>query len=60
MGGRGSVLGSVLGALLVQTVATGVTQLDWPTQLTDLFVGIFILVAVGGDLVRERYARTSQ
>jgi len=60
MGGRGSVLGSVLGALLVQTVATGVTQLGWPTQLANLFVGVFIVVAVGADLIRERYARTSE
>lgn len=54
MGGRGSVLGTILGALLVQTVASGVTQLGWPSQLSDLFVGIFIVVAVGTDLVRQR------
>jgi ribose transport system permease protein len=53
MGGRGSVLGTVLGALLVQTVKSGVTQLGWPSQLSDLFVGIFIVVAVGTDLVRR-------
>lgn len=53
-GGRGSVLGTVLGALLVQTVATGVTQLGWPTQLSSLFVGVFIIVAVGADLLRQR------
>lgn len=54
MGGRGSVFGAVLGALLVQTVATGVTQLGWPSQLSNLFVGIFIIIAVGADLIRER------
>ena len=54
MGGRGSVLGTVLGALLVQTVSTGVTQLQWPSQLSDLFVGIAIVIAVGADLLRER------
>ena len=54
MGGRGSVLGTVLGALLVQTVKSGVTQLGWPSQLSDLFVGIFIVVAVGTDLLRRR------
>jgi ribose transport system permease protein len=57
MGGRGSVLGTFLGALLVQTVASGVTQLGWRSQLSDLFVGIFILVAVGADLLRQRYRR---
>ncbi|SDG51194.1 ABC transporter permease [Klenkia brasiliensis] len=58
-GGRGSVLGTVLGALLVQTVTTGVTQLGWQSQLSDLFVGLFIVVAVGADLVRQRSRRTS-
>ncbi|MFC7404280.1 ABC transporter permease [Georgenia alba] len=57
MGGRGSVLGSVLGALLVQTVRSGVTQLGWPSQLANLFVGLFIVIAVGTDLVRERRRR---
>jgi ribose transport system permease protein len=57
MGGRGSVLGTILGALLVQTVKSGVTQLGWPSQLSDLLVGIFIVIAVGTDLVRRRARR---
>ena len=58
MGGRGSVLGTVLGALLVQSVTSGVTQLNWPSQLASLFIGIFILIAVGADLLRQRARRT--
>lgn len=57
MGGRGSVVGTLLGALLVQTVRSGVTQLGWPSQLAYLFVGIFIIIAVGTDLLRERSRR---
>ncbi len=57
MGGRGSVLGTVLGALLVQTVTSGVTQLGWKSQLSDLFVGVAIIIAVGADLIRERARR---
>ncbi|WP_295695596.1 ABC transporter permease [Lapillicoccus sp.] len=53
-GGRGSVLGTVLGALLVQIVASGVTQLGWPSQLSDFFVGVAIAIAVGADLIRQR------
>ena len=56
-GGRGSVLGTVLGALLVQTVASGVTQLGWRSELSDLFVGAAIIVAVGADLLRQRARR---
>jgi ribose transport system permease protein len=59
MGGRGSVLGTFLGALLVQTVTSGVTQLGWSSQLSDLFVGVFIIVAVGADLLRQRSRRTA-
>jgi ribose transport system permease protein len=58
MGGRGSVLGTLLGALLVQSVTSGVTQLGWSSQLSDLFVGVFIVVAVGTDLLRARTRRT--
>ncbi|MGI8416620.1 MAG: ABC transporter permease [Nakamurella sp.] len=54
MGGRGSVLGTLLGALLVQTVSSGITQLGWPSQLSDLFVGMAIVIAVGTDLIRQR------
>jgi ribose transport system permease protein len=49
----------VLGALLVQTVTSGVTQLNWPSQLASLFIGIFILIAVGADLLRQRARRTT-
>ncbi|GGE97932.1 ABC transporter permease [Mycetocola zhadangensis] len=58
LGGRGSVIGTLLGAILVQTVNSGVTQLGWPSQLANLFVGIFIIIAVGTDLLRERARRS--
>jgi len=57
-GGRGTVLGTVLGALLVGTVTSAVTLLSWPNELTSLFIGVFILVAVGSDLLRERRRRS--
>lgn len=58
LGGRGSVLGTLLGAVLVQTVRSGVTQLGWPSQSADLFVGIAIVSAVGMDILRERRSRS--
>lgn len=57
LGGRGSVLGTLLGAILVQTVTSGVTQLGWPSQLSDLFVGTAIILAVGTDIIRQRSRR---
>lgn len=59
LGGRGSVIGTLLGAILVQTVESGVTQLGWPSALANLFVGLAIVVAVGTDLLRERIRRTA-
>jgi ribose transport system permease protein len=58
LGGRGTVLGTVRGALLVGTVTSGVTLLGWRSELTALFIGVFILVAVGADLLRERRRRS--
>lgn len=57
LGGRGTVLGTILGALLVGTVTSAITLLGWRSELTELFIGIFILVAVGVDIVRERRRR---
>jgi ribose transport system permease protein len=54
LGGRGTVLGTLLGALLVGTVTSAITLLGWPSDATELFIGLFILVAVGVDLVRQR------
>ncbi len=53
IGGRGTVLGTVLGAVLVGSVQAAVTHLQLPSQLTQLFVGVIILVAVGVDLARQ-------
>jgi len=57
VGGRGSVLGTLLGALLVQTVESGVIQLGWAPQLAKFFVGIAIIIAVGADLLQQRLTR---
>ena len=59
LGGRGSVIGTLLGAILVQTVTSGVTQIGWPSQLANLFVGLFIIIAVGTDLLRQRARKAS-
>ncbi|GAA4984920.1 ABC transporter permease [Kineococcus glutinatus] len=58
VGGRGTVLGTLLGALLVGTITSAVTLLGWSSQLTNLFIGVFILIAVGADLLRERRRRS--
>jgi ribose transport system permease protein len=59
LGGRGTVLGTLLGALLVGTVTSAITLLGWRSELTELFIGLFILTAVGVDLVRARRRRSA-
>lgn len=54
MGGRGTVFGTLLGAFLVATIGGAVTHLQWPSELTSVFVGAFIVIAVGADLARQR------
>jgi len=57
LGGRGSVVGTLLGAVLVRTVLSGSTQLGWPSDLALLFVGLFIIIAVGIDLLTNSRGR---
>ncbi|NMW65065.1 ABC transporter permease [Mobiluncus mulieris] len=54
LGGSGTVLGSFLGAVLVGSVQAAVTHLHLPNQLTLLFVGLVIILAVGIDLLRQQ------
>jgi len=49
MGGRGSVLGTVLGHCWCRPSAPGVTQLGLPSNLSDLFVGVFVIVPSATD-----------
>lgn len=53
VGGRGTVFGTLLGAILVGSVQAAVIHLHLPNQLTLFFVGVIILVAVGVDLARQ-------
>ena len=53
LGGRGTVIGTLLGAVLIGTVTSAITLLGLSSQLSNLFVGVFIVLAVGIDLVRQ-------
>jgi ribose transport system permease protein len=54
LGGRGSVVCTLLGALLVGTLRSALVTMGAPGLLTDFFLGVFILAAVGVDLVRQK------
>jgi ribose/xylose/arabinose/galactoside ABC-type transport system permease subunit len=53
-GGEGSVLGSVVGALLMTVIKTGCTHVGLPNWVQELVTGVIIVVAVGVDRWRHR------
>jgi len=53
-GGRGSILGSVIGALTMQVLRSGTSQMLWPTYMQEIIIGAVIIVAVGLDGWRRR------
>jgi ribose transport system permease protein len=54
LGGRGSPLGSVLGALLVAEMKNGLILLNISGLAEGMVTGALILLAVGADLLRRR------
>jgi ribose transport system permease protein len=55
-GGRGTVLGTLTGALLMQTIISGSTQLGLRNPIQDIILGIIIIAAVTLDQLRQRNA----
>ena len=53
-GGRGTVLGTLTGALIMQTIASGCTQLGMSNPVQDIILGIIIVAAVTVDQFRQR------
>jgi ribose transport system permease protein len=55
-GGRGTVLGTLTGALLMQTIVSGCTQLGLTNPVQDIILGVIIVAAVTVDQLRQRRA----
>jgi ribose transport system permease protein len=53
-GGRGSVLGTLSGALLMQVIRHGCRSLGVPTAYEQIIIGVIVIVAVTLDQVRQR------
>ena len=53
-GGRGSVLGSVFGAILIQTVQNGLVLIDANPYVYPIIIGAIIFLAVLIDSIRTR------
>jgi ribose transport system permease protein len=52
-GGSGSVLGSMVGALVIQTLRNGSSLMSWPTFTQEIMIGVVIILAVALDRWRQ-------
>jgi len=52
-GGTGSVAGSMIGALVIQTLRNGSSLMNWPTYTQEIVIGAVIILAVGLDRWRQ-------
>jgi D-xylose transport system permease protein len=57
-GGIGTILGAVLGALLMQSLQSGMVLVGIETALQDVVVGVVLVLAVGVDVVYRRRQTT--
>jgi ribose transport system permease protein len=55
-GGEGSILGSLVGALIMSVIRSGCTQMGLPNWVQEIITGIIIIAAVALDRLRHRRA----
>ena len=53
-GGRGSVMGTISGALLMQVIRHGCRSIGVPTAYEQIIIGVIVIVAVTLDQIRQR------
>ena len=52
-GGVGTVLGSMIGALIMAVLRNGSQQMGWPTYFQEILIGVVIIAAVVLDRLRQ-------
>ena len=57
-GGRGSILGTLTGALIMQVISSGCTALKQPNPIQEIIIGSIIIAAVTVDQIRQRRQAT--
>ena len=53
-GGAGSVVGAILGAVLIGTISNGIVLMHINTYAQQMVTGLVILFAVGFDMIYGR------
>ncbi|MBS5702991.1 MAG: ABC transporter permease [Butyricicoccus pullicaecorum] len=54
MGGKGTMLGTMVGALIIAVLRNGFTLLSAPSSIQNIVLGLVIIIAVFIDVTRER------
>ncbi|HSH92507.1 MAG TPA: ABC transporter permease [Roseimicrobium sp.] len=57
-GGSGSILGTMVGALIMAVLRNGSNQSGWPTYMQEIIIGGVIIAAVGLDKWRQSRAKS--
>lgn len=52
-GGEGTILGSMIGALIMAFLRNGCQQMGWPNYVQEIIIGAIIVVAVALDRYRQ-------
>jgi ribose transport system permease protein len=55
-GGEGSILGSMIGALIMAFLRNGCQQVGWPNYIQEIIIGALIVIAVAVDRWRSSRA----
>ncbi len=55
-GGRGTILGTVIGALIMSVLLNGLRILSMPQEWQTVVTGSIIIIAVYADMMRKRKA----
>jgi len=53
-GGKGSIIGTVIGALIMSVLTNGLQIMSIPQEWQKVVVGVVILIAVFVDMVRRK------
>jgi ribose transport system permease protein len=53
-GGEGSILGTMIGVLIMSFLRNGCTMMGWPNYIQEIIIGFIIVVAVTLDRLRHR------
>ncbi len=54
LGGRGTILGTMIGALIITILRNGGVKMGWPQYVQEMVMGAVIIIAVAIDNLRNR------